>query len=133
MEKLNTSALMGKGPLDSVATKDKGRATITAIKYSALDKAMLFNFYSHFQPLWVWADRTSISPRKLSLHMDVRERIKASIKTRGKRSKKGGWEKRPRTRASQSVPRRKTSWASTVHSYAITMNTTTNHCPVTKA
>ena len=77
-------ALMGKGPLNSVATKDKGRATITAIKYSAPDRTILFSFYSHSQPLWVWADRTSISPRKLSLHVDARGRVKASIK--GERS-----------------------------------------------
>ena len=44
---------MEKGPLSSVATKDKGKAAITAIKYSALDRAMLFNFYNHPQPLWV--------------------------------------------------------------------------------
>ena len=41
---------------------------------------MLFSFYNHPQPLWVWADRTSISPKKLNLHVDVRERVKASIK-----------------------------------------------------
>ena len=46
MEKLNTSVLMGKGPLNSVVTKDKEKATITAIKYSALDRAMLFSFYT---------------------------------------------------------------------------------------
>ena len=66
MEKLSTSVLMGKGPLNSAATKDKGKATITAIKYSAPDRAMLFSFYNHSQPLWVWADRTSISPEKLT-------------------------------------------------------------------
>ena len=76
---------MGKGPLNSVATKDKGRATITAIKYSASDRAILFSFYNHPQPLWVWADGTSISPGKLNLHVDVRGRLKASIK--GERSK----------------------------------------------
>ena len=41
---------------------------------------MLFSFYNHPQPLWVWADRTSISPRKLNLHVDVGGRVKASIK-----------------------------------------------------
>ena len=71
---------MRKGPLNSVATKDKGKVAIIAIKYSVPDKAMLFSFYNHPQPLWVWADRTSISPRKLNLHVDVRERIKVSIK-----------------------------------------------------
>ena len=44
MEKPNTSALMWKGPLNSVATKDKGKTIITAIKYSTPDRAMLFNF-----------------------------------------------------------------------------------------
>ena len=47
MEKLSTSVLMGKGPLNSAATKDKGKATITAIKYSMPDRAMLFSFYNH--------------------------------------------------------------------------------------
>ena len=88
MEKPNTSALMWKGPLNSVATKDKGKATITAIKYSAPDRAILFNFYNYSQPLWVWADRTSISPRKLNLHVDVGGRVKASIKRRRKQSRK---------------------------------------------
>ena len=111
MEKLNTSALMGKGPLNNVVTKDKGKVTITAIKYSAPDRAMFFNFYNHPQPLWVWADRTSISPRKLNLHVDVGGRVKASIKRRRKQSRKRGG---PKIRASQAVPRRKPSWASTV-------------------
>ena len=89
MEKLNTSALMGKGPLTSVATRDKGKTVITVIKYSAPDKAILFSFYNHPQLLWVWADRTSINPRKLSLHVDVRERVKASIKGEGSSPKRG--------------------------------------------
>ena len=65
------AALMGKGPLNSVATKNKGNAAITAIKYSALDRAILFSFYNHPQPLWVWADKTSIRTIKLNLHVDV--------------------------------------------------------------
>ena len=83
---------MGKGPLNSVATKDKGKAAITAIKYSALNRAILFSFYNHSQPLWVWTDRTSISPRKLNLHVNVGGRVKASIKRRRKQSKKGDWD-----------------------------------------
>ena len=63
-----------------MATNDKGKAAITAIKYSALDRAMLFSFYNHPQPLWVWADGTSISPGKLNLHVDVEGRVKANIK-----------------------------------------------------
>ena len=47
MEKLSTSALIGKGPLNSEATKDKGKVTITTIKYSAPDRAVLFSFYNH--------------------------------------------------------------------------------------
>ena len=93
MAKLNTSALMGKGPLNSVATKDKGRATITAIKYSAPDRAMLFSFYNHSQPLWVWADGTSISPEKLNLYVDIGERLKASIKGEGSKPKKEAGKK----------------------------------------
>ena len=90
MEKLNTSALMWKGPLNSVATKDKGKATITAIKYSVSDRAILFSFYNHSQPLWVWADGTSISPRKSNLHVDVGGRVKASIKRKEKQFKEVG-------------------------------------------
>ena len=63
-----------------MATKDKGKAAITAIKYSAPDRAMLFSFYNHPQPLWVWADGTSISPGKLNLHVDVGGGVKANIK-----------------------------------------------------
>ena len=60
-----------KGTLDSITTKDKGKAVITAIEYSAPDKAMLFSFYNHPQPLWVWADGTSINLGKSILHVDV--------------------------------------------------------------
>ena len=67
---------MEKGPLDNMATKDKGKVVITAIKYYALDRAMFFNFFNHPQPLWVLADGTSISPEKLNLHVDVRGRGK---------------------------------------------------------
>ena len=60
-----------KGTLDSITTKDKEKAVITAIEYSAPDRAMLFSFYNPPQPLWVWADGTSISPGKSILHVDV--------------------------------------------------------------
>ena len=63
-----------------MATKDKGKTAITAIKYSAPDRAMFFSFYNHPQPLWVWADGTSISPGKLNLHVDVGGGVKANIK-----------------------------------------------------
>ena len=64
--------LIEKVSLDSVTTKDKGKVAITAIEYFAPDRTMLFSFYNHLQPLWVWADGTSISPRKSNLHVDVR-------------------------------------------------------------
>ena len=48
--------LIEKGPLDSMATKDKGKVAITAIEYFAPDRTMLFSFYNHLQPFWVWAD-----------------------------------------------------------------------------
>ena len=63
--------LIEKGPLDSMVTKDKGKTAIIAIEYSAPDRAMLFSFYNHPQPLWVWADGTSISLGKSNLHVDV--------------------------------------------------------------
>ena len=65
------ATLMGKGPQNSVATKNKGKAVITAIKYSAPDRAILFSFCNHPQPLWVWADKISINPKKRNLHVDV--------------------------------------------------------------
>ena len=63
-----------------MATKDKRKAAITAIKYSASGRAMFFSFYNHPQLLWVWADETSISPGTLNLHVDVERGVKATIK-----------------------------------------------------
>ena len=60
-----------KETLDSITTKDKGKAVITAIQYSALDRIILFSFYNHPQPLWVWADGTNISPGQSNLHVDA--------------------------------------------------------------
>ena len=97
-----------------MATKNKGKTAITAIKYSALDRAMLFSFYNHPQPLWVWADGTSISPGKLNLHVDVGRGVKVNTKGEVSSPEKSGWEKRPRTKASQAVSRRKTSRANMV-------------------
>ena len=96
MEKPNTSALMWKRPLNIVVTKDKGKATITAIKYSVPDRAMLFSFYNRPQPLWLWADKTSINPRKLNLHVDVGGKEKASIKRKEKQLSRGGDISSPR-------------------------------------
>ena len=86
---------MEKGPLDNMVTKDKGKAAITVIKYSALDRAVLFRFYNHPQPLWVWADGTSISPGTLNLHVNVRGRVKSSIKRKEKKFR-GGDKSSPR-------------------------------------
>ena len=76
-----------------MATKDKRKAVITAIKYSALDRAMLFSFYNHSQPLWVWADGTSISPEKLNLHVDVGRGVKANIKGKISSPERGAGKK----------------------------------------
>ena len=66
------AALMEKGPLNSATTKNKGKAVITAIKYFTPDRVILFSFYNHPQPFWVWAhDKISISPKKRNLHVDV--------------------------------------------------------------
>ena len=62
---------MKKETLNSITTKDKGKAAITAVPYSAPDRTMLFSFYNHPQPLWVWADGTNISLGKLNLHVDA--------------------------------------------------------------
>ena len=80
---------MEKGPLDNMVTKDKEKAAITAIKYFALDRAMLFSFYNHLQPLWVWVDGTSISPGKLNLHVNVGRRVNANIKREVSNPEKG--------------------------------------------
>ena len=76
-----------------MATKDKGKAVIIAIKYSALDRAMLFSFYNHPLSLWVWADGTSISPGKLNLHVDVGGRVKANIKREVSNPERGAGKK----------------------------------------
>ena len=54
-----------KETLDSITTKDKGKAAITAIQHSAPDRTMPFSFYNHPQPLCVWADGTSINLGKV--------------------------------------------------------------------
>jgi len=72
-----------------MATKDKGKAAISVSKYSAPDRAILFSFYNHPQPLWVWADGTSISLEKLNLHVDDEWRIKANIKREVSNPKEG--------------------------------------------
>ena len=87
--------MMEKGPLDNMATKDKRKAVITAIKYSAPDRTMLLSFYNHPQPLWVWADGTSINPGKLNLHVDIGGRVKASIKRKEKQFREGGTYRLP--------------------------------------
>ena len=82
-----------------MTTKDKRKAAITVIKYSASDRAMIFSFYNHPQLLWVWADGTSISPGKLNLHVDVGRGVKVTIKGKisspGKGLGKKGQEPEP--------------------------------------
>ena len=86
---------MEKGPLDNMATKDKAKVVITVIKHSAPDRAVLFSFYNHLQPLWVWADGTSISPGTLNLHVDVGGSVKSSIKRKEKQFRGGGTNRLP--------------------------------------
>ena len=50
---------------------------------------MLFSFYNHPQPLWVWANGTSISSGKLNLHVDVGGGVKANIKGEVSNPEKG--------------------------------------------
>ena len=63
-----------------MATKDKEKVAITVIEYFASDRAMLFSFYNHPQPLWVWTKGTSISPGKSNLHVDDGWGVQANIK-----------------------------------------------------
>ena len=79
--------------MGNLATRNKGKAAITAIKYSVSDRAILFSFYNHPQPLWVWADGTSINPGKLNLHVDVGGGVKANIKGEVSNPKKGAGKK----------------------------------------
>ena len=96
-----------------MATKDKRKAAITAIKYSTSDRIMLFSFYNHPQPLWVWANETSISLEKLNLHVDVERGVKAIIK--GKISNPGkGLGKKAKNQSLPDRSRRKTPRANTV-------------------
>ena len=144
---------MEKGPLDNIATKDKRKAAITAIKYFALDRAILFSFYTHLQPLWVWADGTSICPRTLNLHVDVRRMVKANIKRKEKQFRQGGTNRLPdhralkkknnqniklfgrglRTGATQVVSEEGLARQARFTLVKISIETTTNCCPVTKA
>ena len=50
---------------------------------------MLFSFYNNSQLLQVWADRTSLNPRKWSLHVDTRGGVNASIKGKENQWRKG--------------------------------------------
>ena len=84
---------MEKGPLDNMTIKDKEKVVITAITYSAPDRVMLFSFYNHPQPLWVWANETSISPGKLNLYVNAGGRVKANIKGEVSDPEKGAGKK----------------------------------------
>lgn len=63
--------------------RTRKRLSLLQLKYYAPDRAMLFSFYNHPQPLWIWADGKSISPKKMNLHVDVHGREKTSIKGGG--------------------------------------------------
>ena len=70
-KKSKISRSIKTGTLDSITTKDKGKDALTAIQYSAPDRAILFSFYNHPQPLYVWVDGTNICPGKSNLHVDA--------------------------------------------------------------
>ena len=93
--------------------KEKGRAQCrsrlrekavnTAIKNSASDRSMpstmLFSFCNYSQPLQVWAERTSLNPRKWSLHVNTKRGVNASIKGKENQGRRGcgarkSWERR---------------------------------------
>ena len=69
-----------KETLYSITTKDKGKATITAIQYSAPDRAMLSAFTTTPNHSRYGLTGQVLSPRKLSLHVDAGKRINARIK-----------------------------------------------------
>ena len=62
-----TQSLTGKRGKNSIGLSLKenlkypGKAVLTAIQYSAPDRAVFFGFYNHPQRLWVWANGTNIS------------------------------------------------------------------------
>ena len=62
-----TQSLTGKRGKNGIGLSLKenlkylGKAALTAIQYSAPDRAVFFGFYNHPQRLWVWADGRSIS------------------------------------------------------------------------
>ena len=83
--------------------RSREKATKTAIKNSASDRSMpstmLFSFYNYSQPLQVWADRTSLNPRKWNLHVDPRRGVNASIRGKENQWRRGSgtrksWERR---------------------------------------
>ena len=121
--------MIEKGPLDSMATKDKGKAVITAIEYSASDWTMLFSFYNHPQPLWVWADGTSINPGKLNLHVDVGWGVQANITGEVSNPEKGLGKKAE----NQSFPGRTVEKDFSSEYSLFPYDHQTNHRPATKA
>ena len=63
---------IGKDTLDSLTTKDKGKAALTAIQYSALDRVIPFSFYNHpNHSRYGLMGQVSVLERSI-LHVDVR-------------------------------------------------------------
>ena len=84
-------------------SRSREKAANTAIKNTAFDRSrpstMLFSFYNYSQPLQAWADKTSLNPRKWSLHVGTRRGVNASIKGKENQWKGGSgarksWERR---------------------------------------
>ena len=78
-----------KEMLDSITTKDKGKAAILPFSTLLLTEPCSQLLQPH-QPLWVWANGTDIDPGKSNLHVGAGRGIQAGIKGKISNLKKGG-------------------------------------------
>ena len=71
------------------STEEKAANTIVWNHASdrPIPQTMLFNFFNHSQPLYVWIDRTGLYPKKQNLHVNTKQEVNTSIK--GKESQGG--------------------------------------------
>ena len=69
-----------KETLDSITTKDKGKAAITAIQYSDLTEPYSSAFTTTLNHSRYGLTGQVLNPKKVSLYVDAGERINASIK-----------------------------------------------------
>ena len=57
-------------------------------------QTMLFNFFNHPQPLYVWIDRTGLYPKKQNLHVNTKREVNTSIKGKESQGGRGSLEKK---------------------------------------